>query len=214
MSWFFSDFQWYFSNGVVKNELYESRPKIRWKVLLFETDAFFILLGHSKKNSRPIFEFFSMQLSKLHSTCLDEHFERKNIFIETKFLSSFSDIDIERNVFNFLSEHFWLPCQNCILCVQLKFLAIFKKIPKREKVLPMLAFSLEAIGKFRVLKNVASGPFRQFLLAQHIKRRKFFKFCQKASFNLTFCNSNVQIKCNVSWRFDILWISKLFGSKL
>ena len=79
------------------------------------------------KKLPPIFEFFSAQLSKLYSTCLDDYFERRNAYLETEFTSSFSDI--ERKFFSLLPEFFGLSCQNCILSVQrkIKGKTVFRK---------------------------------------------------------------------------------------
>ena len=79
------------------------------------------------KKLPPIFEFFSAQLSKLYSTCLDDYFERRNAYLETEFTSSFSDI--ERKFFSLLPEFFGLSCQNCILSAQrkIKGKTVFRK---------------------------------------------------------------------------------------
>ena len=50
------------------------------KSFLFEKDAFFVNIGLWKKNFHPFFEFFSTQLSKLHSKCPKEHLEEKDSF--------------------------------------------------------------------------------------------------------------------------------------
>ena len=79
------------------------------------------------KKLPPFFEFFSAQLSKPYSTCLEDYFERINTYLEAEFISRFSDI--ERIFFSLLPEFFGLSCQNCILSVQrkIKGKTVFRK---------------------------------------------------------------------------------------
>ena len=54
----FSEFLWSLPFGVVKTELYESRRKIRGKVLLFEKDAFLSISDNERKTLALFFHFF------------------------------------------------------------------------------------------------------------------------------------------------------------
>ena len=89
LSRIFPEFQKNFSGGVVKTALYESTRTILGKIFLFEKDAFFVNLGHWKKNSRLFFQFYSTQLSKLHSKCPKDHLGGKYSFWETTFYHQF-----------------------------------------------------------------------------------------------------------------------------
>ena len=66
-----------------QNWIIRVQANILRKILLLEKDAFFVNLGHWKKNSRPFFEFLSAQLSKLHSKCPKEQLKGIEIFPQT-----------------------------------------------------------------------------------------------------------------------------------
>ena len=95
------------------------------KVLLFEKDAFIVNLGLWKKNFHPFFEFFSTQLSKLHSKCPKEHLEEKDSFSGKK-LYFFINLGDWNKLFNLLSILLRQAYQICALRVPAKNL--------REKV--------------------------------------------------------------------------------
>ena len=92
-------------------------------------------------------ENFSAALSKMHSTYPDECFRKKPIFW---LIPDFDQKILDRQGF-----------QNYILHVQTKVLRFSKFFPNRENKLPMLAFSVNAIGNYRVITDL---PFEWMIL--------------------------------------------------
>ena len=76
-------------------------------------DFFFISFVHCAKNFRPIVAKTLVGLSKLHSTCLEEHFS--NFFGKILIFLSFSVF--ERPFFGIKLKSFRRGCENCTLWV-------------------------------------------------------------------------------------------------
>ena len=77
---------------------------------------FSIISGHWAKNFRFFVQKFEAGMPQLHSTCLQEQFERK-IFLKKTSSVSFIFFGIWAAIFGFLSIFFRWGCRKCILRV-------------------------------------------------------------------------------------------------